>query len=66
MTLMKDLKLDISKGFNFVDLFCGIGGFHQAMADLGGVDETHRYIKFRVSCCYGIFLRKRAMFPKRV
>ena len=28
--------MSIQKGFRFVDLFCGIGGFHQAMKSLGG------------------------------
>lgn len=29
--------MNINKGFKYIDLFCGIGGFHQAMKDLGGV-----------------------------
>lgn len=27
----------IEKNFKYIDLFCGIGGFHQAMSDLGGI-----------------------------
>nr|CDL66320.1 unnamed protein product [uncultured bacterium] len=28
--------MEIQQGFKYIDLFCGIGGFHQAMSDLGG------------------------------
>lgn len=29
--------MNIERGFRYIDLFCGIGGFHQAVSDLGGV-----------------------------
>lgn len=34
----------IEKGFKYIDLFCGIGGFHQVITDLGGRYEIEKHV----------------------
>jgi DNA-methyltransferase (dcm) len=50
--------MNIEKGFKFIDLFCGIGGFHQAMADLGGIcvyaSDIDEDCRKTYECNYGI------------
>lgn len=48
----------LEKGFKFIDLFCGIGGFHQAMESLGGecvfASDIDRYCQQTYFDNYGI------------